>query len=493
MPLKNNHLRYHALSVCIILVGVWLRVSFLDISAFSDEAYTYIFYIRGGLSHILTDYSNVNNHPLYSILAYVCTTFLGNDPVILRIPAFIAGILIIPAVYALGSLIYSRTAGIIAAWFVATNYWLVTYAVLARGYSLMILLMLLAAIIAVRLLKRNQWYLWASFMLCLVGGFYTIPVMIYPAGAICLWLLLRIHTETVGNQKRQMYTRFVMWITIGAVITGLLYAPLIIDSLQQNVAGRSNHLVGTNSLTSPIFFDQFLRESPAYVVDFYRAMTQGYAIVFARILWVFAVISLLKYRQISFLSVPLEWVAAGWIICLYLLMRVIPSLRTFMFFTPLFYLSVAAGITLLCSYIEWHPLRYLLYGMIVLVTVIPVYQHLQEIAPNREMKRHTAIDAIHADIGQNEQVVVPPVQNQNEICDEWTMALLLYEFELQETPYRYISTYHARQVESWFGHSCVVLLYDEDCADGQLIQQPVIGQEYYDSLDILTLDVECGG
>src|SRR5262245_7727975 len=83
----------------IIVIGVGLRTAFLDRVIRGDEAVTYLRFVSKPLSEGLSSYDTTNNHPLHTLLAHITTSVVGNQPWTLRLPAFIAGILIIPTTF----------------------------------------------------------------------------------------------------------------------------------------------------------------------------------------------------------------------------------------------------------------------------------------------------------------------------------------------------------------------------------------------------------
>ena len=61
---------------------------------------------------------------------------LGNQPWVLRLPALLGGVLLVPATYALARLLFSPRAAVLSASFVAVSSYLVEYSTNARGYTL---------------------------------------------------------------------------------------------------------------------------------------------------------------------------------------------------------------------------------------------------------------------------------------------------------------------------------------------------------------------
>ena len=68
-----------------------------------------------------TDYHLPNNHVFHSILVYFSTRIFGIQPWAVRLPAFTAGVLLVPAAYWLAKRLYDRWtalgAALLVAWF----------------------------------------------------------------------------------------------------------------------------------------------------------------------------------------------------------------------------------------------------------------------------------------------------------------------------------------------------------------------------------------
>src|ERR1041384_401379 len=89
------------LSIYLILaaitgIGFILRILDINQSIAYDEAYTFIQYASKPFKYILADYSAPNNHIFHTILMGIAFRFFGGHAWVLRLPAFTAGVLMIP-------------------------------------------------------------------------------------------------------------------------------------------------------------------------------------------------------------------------------------------------------------------------------------------------------------------------------------------------------------------------------------------------------------
>jgi len=68
---------------------------------------------------------------------------------------------------------------------------LVLYSVNGRGHTILVALSLVLILVADRLRMRPTWWPgWIAFSVIAALGLYTVPVMVYPIGAVSLWIAL---------------------------------------------------------------------------------------------------------------------------------------------------------------------------------------------------------------------------------------------------------------------------------------------------------------
>jgi len=102
------------LLVAIFILGLIPRLLLLNRPIEYDEAYTFTQFARYPFLKIISDYSAPNNHVLNTILVRIVYLLLGDQAWQIRIPAFLAGLLIIYALM-LGRMLYNKTVGYLAA------------------------------------------------------------------------------------------------------------------------------------------------------------------------------------------------------------------------------------------------------------------------------------------------------------------------------------------------------------------------------------------
>jgi hypothetical protein len=127
----------------------------------------------------------------------LASLFFGQSEVALRTPAFRAGLLAIPTIWALARvLLQSFTAGVVAAWIIALAPMHIRYSASARGYSIMILLSMLALLFLwLTTTDQNRsgrlhplwWVGWSTSAFLVV---YTVPSAALFVIAVVAWALV---------------------------------------------------------------------------------------------------------------------------------------------------------------------------------------------------------------------------------------------------------------------------------------------------------------
>jgi mannosyltransferase len=97
-----------------------------------------------------------NNPPLYYLGLHYWMLLAGDSELAIRLPSAIAGALAVPLIYGIGRLLFSRTAGLIAALILALSAYQVRYAQEARGYALLVFLGLASFYFLLRLLDDGK-------------------------------------------------------------------------------------------------------------------------------------------------------------------------------------------------------------------------------------------------------------------------------------------------------------------------------------------------
>lgn len=210
----------------LLVVAVVLRGRALFLPITYDEAFTYVYYVSRPLHVLLADYSYPNNHVFHSLLAKLSTMVFGVNKVALRLPAFLAGVLVLPVFYLFVRRMFNRYIALFTLVLLVPYGRLIEYGALARGYSITWLCFACALLFGRRLVKEDDRTSGVLVALCCAIGLWAVPTMIYPTIMVYLWLLFYIASRYKDSRAR----RLVNWtISVAALVlfTFLFYAPVL--------------------------------------------------------------------------------------------------------------------------------------------------------------------------------------------------------------------------------------------------------------------------
>lgn len=185
------------LIILIFIVGVIPR--FYDLggeSVWYDEAVS-IAVSKLGFADIIKwvfDNKAETNPPFYYMILSFWVPVFGDSEYIARVPSAVLGSLSIFAVYALGKLFYNKKTGLIAALIVATSVFHIRYAQEARGYTLMVCLMLVSYYCLLQLTIKNRTIyavIYVASTALLVYTHYYGVMIILAQNIFCFTLLVR--------------------------------------------------------------------------------------------------------------------------------------------------------------------------------------------------------------------------------------------------------------------------------------------------------------
>ncbi len=205
----------------LMLFACATRAAYLMCPIRGDESSTYFGYVHQSWWTALSLYSAPNNHILNSLLAKVAVTAFGPTLWALRLPAFLAGLAIIPAGYAFARAQYSTGAALVSAALLTASSPLIVYSVNARGYTLLCLAFLLSVPIGTYAVRTNNVAAWGALAVTSALGFLAVPVMVYPFGATMIWLLL--------SGRRAAMVSIAATSIATVVLVADLYAPVAIN------------------------------------------------------------------------------------------------------------------------------------------------------------------------------------------------------------------------------------------------------------------------
>ena len=372
LRLSKGELPSLALLLVLTVIAVLYRLEYIYSSLHHDEAYTYMAFAHS-LGTAIRDYHLPNNHVFHSVLVYLSTQAFGNAPWAVRLPAFAAGVLIVPAIYALGRRHYDRWVGLGAALLTAVSPALINYSDNARGYTLETLFGLLLLLLAHSVRASKNRFHWLLITLVSALGMYTLPVFLFPFGIAYLWMLWEnVRAAAPGYASRRDFLTW--WLASGlsaAALTLILYLPILL-------------------FTGPakLFANEFVSAIPW--PDYPETLAHRLAETWAE--WTFRVpwpvvallaagltLSLLLHKKISSTRVPLQAAAATWILLLLVVQRPNAWSKVWVFLLPLALLWAAAGLLGWAGKHTWKSLP--ISSVLVLLAILPFAWRAAHLAP----------------------------------------------------------------------------------------------------------------
>ncbi|MGD0750467.1 MAG: glycosyltransferase family 39 protein [Anaerolineales bacterium] len=336
LRLQKRDLGFLAGVLALIFLAVVFRMERANSPMAHDEAYTYVTFSRS-LFTAMTDYSKPNNHILHSILVYFSTMIFGKGAWVVRLPAFLAGVVLVPASYWLASRFYDRWTALGTAFLVAWFPPLVAYSNDARGYTMVALFTLLTLALGDHVRKDKNLFYWALISLFSALGLYTIPTMLYPFGVLFVWLFLENQVSGPGPYRTKK--EFLMyWLAAGlgaAVLTALFYTPILIYTGAEKLFA--------NDMLAPVPWKDLLVTVSARIQGTWVEWTTQVPIAVVIFLEIGWVLSLVFHFKIAQARIPLQLAALLWFSAIEFIQRANAEQRVWSFLMPLVLLWAAAG------------------------------------------------------------------------------------------------------------------------------------------------------
>lgn len=301
-----SRLRPETAMVVITLIAAIARALLLARPLHYDEAFTLTEYASRSPLFFLTRYTHPNNHVLHTLLAWIATR-IADTAWIARLPAFLAGVTVVPAAWLAAARIDRRTA-LIAAALAAGATPLVEYSAQARGYTILVLCVLFLYALRPRPLGAG---------LLIAAGAWTIPVMAYAAAGYLAWRFL----DDRGTAVRTA--------VVAAAATFVLYVPILVVSGPGSIVANGNVL--------PVPYDVFFTELPRSLATMWREWNLSFT-------WAGGLVLAIAAATQRRFALPLL-VAITAIGAMLVASHRVPFARVWIFLLPLFLLAAAHGLS----------------------------------------------------------------------------------------------------------------------------------------------------
>jgi uncharacterized membrane protein len=322
----------------ITLIGATMRIWKINEPVAYDEAYTFIYFATRPFRQILSDYSAPNNHILYTLLVSLSYKILGGHTWIVRLPAFLAGTLAIPAGYFAARRIFNSNQSLAAAALIALTPWFISYSTNGRGYTLLTLFALLLMNFAGLLIHEQSRSALIAYGMTAALGFYTIPVFLYPMAGISLWVLATylVDQDSWNSRSRRIWT-FLATCALAGVLALILYSPVIFF-------GTGAGSILSNDIVEPRDWNTFTTNIGRRIGKTWEDWMLNIALPVQYILLAGFLLSIFFYRRVSGQRLPFQLIMIVAIIILLVLQRVAPFPRVWLFLEIFYMLFAGAGL-----------------------------------------------------------------------------------------------------------------------------------------------------
>ena len=305
----------------VVLVGALLRVALLDLDARYDEAFSFFAFATRPLGEGLADYAVPNNHLLNTALMHGAWRAFGTELWVVRLPAVLAGVALVPAVFAAGRALYDRETGIVAAALVAGSAPMIEFSVNGRGYTLSWLALAVLLVLTARLLDAPDARAWALWATAAALSLLAVPTAALALAVVAVWFAVSVLAARTPRRLAELAGA----LAATGLATLALYAPTLGDP------GWS-------------FDDRWPGSAASFARTVWDAAHAGWGPVVQVVVALAALAGVLLHRRVAGHLVPLPAVAAVVVPALALLLpRVPPYTRAWLFLVPLWLLTAAAG------------------------------------------------------------------------------------------------------------------------------------------------------
>ena len=331
----------HVVLALLVAGAAALRLLYLGQPMRNDEAYSYLYFALPSLRTAVSDYTLPNNHVFHTVLVWAATRLFGTSPEAIRLPVLIAGVLAVPSAWLAARSLADRRAGLFAAAAVAALPALALYSTNARGYMLIGLATLLLVWLGVRLLDAERLWQWAAIVIIGALGMWTAPVMLYPLGAVSLWLLVE-HVRTQGARGAAPFAvRLAVAMALIAALTALLYLPVIVH------AGAAS--LTQNRFVKPLTLPAMAGQAESFLRGMRELIGLGLSRIEVVLALVVASLGIAAPGEHRARRVTLALTTAIWCSALVLITRRPPPPRVLLFLAPLLCLYLGIGLSWLVA------------------------------------------------------------------------------------------------------------------------------------------------
>jgi|GEM_PF-4733880 len=323
----------------IFTCGLILRLYFLNQPMRYDESVTAHFFLNVPVLRSF-HYLSTNNHVLHTLAARFFVELFGNYPVVLRLPAFLAGVCCMPLIFYLSRKLYGSGSGFAAISLMAVYPMIVLFDTQARGYSMLNLFTLTGIAIGLSIIEKPSSSKTLLLAINNALGLLTLPTFIFAAAGLYLWIsfVLLGKWYTLSTLLKKMVVPSGLLLII---FTFIFYTPVIICS-----QGLGKIL--SNTTIKAIPWVEFLNQTPnhlIYTIDNLQQGLSNYIGILVSCSSLLGILVILYKKKRTLFTLIFSFILGAVIV--YFLKHSIPFPRSWVYFLPLTFIVIDAAFSYL--------------------------------------------------------------------------------------------------------------------------------------------------
>lgn len=234
-----------AVLAAIFLVGFYLRLVFLRLPYWFDEANT-IYYISQSFSRMIEFIKLDFSPPLYLLVLKSWVSIFGNSEIATGTLSLIFSLLTLPLVYLLGKKLYNKKVGIIAAAIFWSSPLLIFQSTNTRMYSLVVFLATLSCLFLFNIFQKLGWLNFLGYIFISVLGLYTHTTYAF-------FILAQVVAWFIFSKMFTQKNFYRNWILTYLAI-GVGYLPWLPTFLKQLTQSNNGYLYWTDFINDSSYF-----------------------------------------------------------------------------------------------------------------------------------------------------------------------------------------------------------------------------------------------
>lgn len=225
-----------------------------------DEIWTLVDFGRLPLGQLLTTYGSDNNHPLYSVLAWLSLHAFGESAFALRLPALVFGVASVGVMFRFAFRVTPRREAWLATGLLMLSYHHVWFSQNARGYTMLLCLTLGATLYLERALTVGGRKYSLGMGLCLAFATYAHVSGVFVALSLLIATGVYFFTEREEGAGSRALDG-VLGVVIGGAVSLALHASILTDMMAYFMPEGEGNTSVESEWTSPFWAIAAVAES----------------------------------------------------------------------------------------------------------------------------------------------------------------------------------------------------------------------------------------